>query len=96
MSVLARRARLRVLRVPRATVRSLSDLLPREVDGVPANPVITDHKPTPEEEAYDPQLAGLGYPQLNLPSRQFRSPYGWWNMQERWATFLLACGAGSR
>lgn len=40
--------------------------------------------PTEDELAADPQLAGLGYPQLPQISRQMRpAKAGWWDEQER-------------
>ncbi|KAL7004251.1 hypothetical protein EMMF5_006196 [Cystobasidiomycetes sp. EMM_F5] len=39
--------------------------------------------PSADEMESDPQLAGLGYPQLPQISRQHRSPRGWWDRQER-------------
>lgn len=42
--------------------------------------------PTAEEMTKDPQLAGLGYPQLPNVSRQTRPALAnWWDRQERWA-----------
>jgi NADH dehydrogenase (ubiquinone) 1 beta subcomplex subunit 8 len=40
--------------------------------------------PTQDEMAEDPQLAGLGYPQIPQVSRQLRAAHlKWWDPQER-------------
>ncbi|KAL8276607.1 hypothetical protein RQP46_010956 [Phenoliferia psychrophenolica] len=47
----------------------------------PPPPTLTPATTYDPEE--DPQLAGMGYPKLSTASRQTRSPYGWWDSQER-------------
>ena len=46
--------------------------------------------PTEDEMAADPQLAGLGYPQMAPVSRQLRPAKGWWDNQERCVLSLEA------
>lgn len=47
---------------------------------------IPEHHVVPSEDdmVNDPQLAGLGYPQMAPTSRQLRPAKGWWDNQERW------------
>lgn len=70
--------------------RSITSLVSRRTYATASShPVDVNPFPVPPTSAplhnpeFDPQLAGMAYPNLSTDSRQLRSPRGWWDSQER-------------